>query len=72
MAKRLVRTVILLSLIFYFISKIIAAYNKLQEGKIGTTFNTINSNTVEVVSVSIVCIIWRLSLYFSTLAWQYV
>ena len=55
MATRPVRAVILLALFCYFMSKIIAAYNKLQEGKIGTTFNTINSDTVEVVYESICC-----------------
>ena len=52
MLSRPHRRVILVILACYFTSKIITAFNKLQEEKIGTVFNKINKDMVEVVSLS--------------------
>ena len=48
MVWRPLRALVVLALVGYFISKIIVAYIKLKEEKIGTAFNTINADTVEV------------------------
>ena len=48
MAWRPLRALVVLALLGYFISKIIVAYIKLKEEKIGTAFNTINADTIEV------------------------
>ena len=48
MAWRPLRVLVVLALFGYFISKIIPAYMKLKEEKIGYAFSTINSDTIEV------------------------
>ena len=46
--RNILRLVVIAGLCGYFISRIYIAYSKLQEGKIGTLFNRITSDTVQV------------------------
>ena len=49
MVSRPHRTVVMLVLVCYFTSKIIVAYNKLREGRVGTVFNTVSTDIIEVI-----------------------
>ena len=55
MVSRPHRTVIMLVLVCYFMSKIIVAYNKLREGKVGTVFNTVSTDKIEVRRAAVIC-----------------
>ena len=48
MAPRPHRALLMLVLLGYFTSKIITAYSKLREGKVGTAYDNINAETIEV------------------------
>ena len=47
-----IRRALLVVLTSYFLSRIIIAYMKMQEGNIGTLFNRINSPTVQVDNIT--------------------
>ena len=55
MVSRPHRRVIMLVLVCYFTSKIIVAYNKLREGKVGTVFNTVSTDKIEVRRAAVIC-----------------
>ena len=50
MVSRPYRSVIMLVLVCYFTSKIIVAYNKLREERVGTVFNTVSTDIIEVIT----------------------